>query len=338
MGVGVPGLRVHAQGHDNVHVAVAVHVHRLSVGRVGRRGVHGMTLPRHLPAVPASPVLVPGHQVRLMNRGQQVLVPVSVEVGRPDGQGLGGSVVPCAKVVLDGMPRPASGSGPSPVLEPEEMAPLPGRCGGIQVSVPVQIGQRHVVGVGHGAGEDQTLPQPAVPRVSPIAKPEQIAMEVLDRHHVQVAVAVHVADGVALQAFGVVSGDEMAPEVSGTVVLQPIEGIVSEGVRTGQVHVAVAVQVRRRDAEGIGVAVEDQVLGESGGVSRQGRAGNQGGQDEENRKSGGTGRKNQSHREALAGERPGGPWFRHQRSSWVPFSAHAAISRRPLPSRSAIRI
>ena len=164
MGSGVAGLRVHPKGHENVQVAVAVQVHRLPVGRVGRRRVHGVPLPGHLPAAAASQVLVPDHQIRLVDGGQQVRVPVPVEIGRPNGQGLGGAIVPCTQVVLDGMPRPASGSGPPPVLEPEEVAPLPGRSRRIQISVPVQIGEVHVVGVGHGPGDDQTLPQSSVLR------------------------------------------------------------------------------------------------------------------------------------------------------------------------------
>ena len=119
-------------------------------------------------------------------------------------------------------------------------------------------------------------------------------MEVLDRHDVEVAIAVDVAHHMALQAFGVVSTDVMPPKVSGTVVLQPVEGIVSEGVGARQVHVAVAIQVRGSHAEGIGVAVEDQVLGKSGRLSRQGRAETQRGQDKAEQNRSGAGRRSRT--------------------------------------------
>ena len=138
---------------------------------------------------------------------------------------------------------------------------------------PVQIGQLHVVGVGHGAGDDQTLPQEGRPSGSRHCETRAGCHGgSWTATHVEMSVAVHVTDGVALEAFGIVSTDEMSPKVPGPVVFQPVEGIVPEGVGTGQVQVAVAVQVRSRHAEGIGVIVENQVLGESGRLPRQGSA------------------------------------------------------------------
>src|SRR5687768_11777978 len=66
----------------------------------------------------------------------------------------------------------------------------------------------------------------------------------------------------AFEPAGLVLLDVMPAKRPLAVIFEPVEGVVGR-VATGEVEIAVAVEVGRRDAEGVAVLVGNEVLGEA---------------------------------------------------------------------------
>ena len=131
----------HAERHDNVDVAVAVHVDGASVDGLGRV-VDDVLLPALVGGV--APVLIPGELIADAGGGDEVEVAVAADVDGVD-------VARFGDVVLDDLLDPAVVA----VLVPEDLvafAPVGG--GDVEFAVAGEVGDGDVVGAGDCAFVD----------------------------------------------------------------------------------------------------------------------------------------------------------------------------------------
>ncbi len=247
-----------AARHHQVQVSVPVHI--------GGGPMHGTVAeaddvppPGTGGRIPA--VLVPEHHAGHPGRSHQVDEPVPVEVSRPDHPGLEPAFVHDVGGPLFVLPRTG-------IPIPGELVPEPPTGGGhVRTAIPVQIGHVHVVGPHEAAARDGVLlPGIGLRRIARVLEPEDVPVEVVDPHQVDSPVLIDVRQAVPfVTALPVLLGHEMALEVSGPVVLEPVEGIVDArplgpAVGTREIQVAVAVQVGGRHGVGVGVVVGDEMF------------------------------------------------------------------------------
>ena len=244
---GVVG-REHAESHDDVEVAIAVHVDGVAVDGLG--GVVDDVFDPGLVRGVAR-VFVPNDLIADAGGAEQIDVAVAVDVGGVDSTGLG-------DVVFEDVFDPVAVA----VFVPDELVAFaPGRCGDVEMAVPVEVGDGDGVGACEGAFVDVAgAPGAGQARVSLIFKVEQTAVDVVDEHEFGAAVAVDVGDLVAFEPLGGALVDDVAGEVAVAVVFEPVEADV--GVGGDEVGYAVAGEVEGGDAVGVFEAVLGEVFGE----------------------------------------------------------------------------
>ena len=124
-GAGLVVRGEHAEGHDDVEVAVAVHVDRVAVNGLG--GVVDDVFDPGLVGGVAR-VFVPNDLIADAGGAEEVDFAVAVDVGGVDGAGLG-------DVVFDNVFDPVAVA----VFVPDELVAFaPSRCGDIEIAVPLK--------------------------------------------------------------------------------------------------------------------------------------------------------------------------------------------------------
>ena len=207
----------HAEGHDDVEVAVAVHVDGVAVDGLG--GVVNDVFDPGLFGGVAR-IFVPDDLIGDAGGAEEVDFAVAVDVGGVDSTGLG-------DVVFEDVLGPVAVA----VFVPDELVAFaPGGCGDIEMAVAVEVGDGDCVGACEGAFVDVAgAPGAGQARVSLIFKVEQTAVDVVDEHEFGAAVAVDVGDLVAFEPFGGALVDDVAGEVAVAVVFEPVEADVGVG-------------------------------------------------------------------------------------------------------------
>src|SRR5262249_50629980 len=197
----------------------------------------------------------PEDEVGGASRAEQIELAVAVEISHADGARLGDLLVNDVFLPFLAQPRFAG------ILEPGEVVAGPGRGGDVEVAVPIHVDQGNVVRALQIGGDDVPLPDLILCRLAAVLEPDQLACFVLDDDHVRLAVAVDVADGVTLEPAFFVLLDEVTAEIALTIVFVPVKGII-DGIAADEIEITVAIEVRGGYAEGVAVAVGNQVLGE----------------------------------------------------------------------------
>src|SRR5207249_5002429 len=145
-------------------------------------------------------------------RAEQVDLAIAVEVSGADRPRFGHLV---ADEVLRPFPIPALLAG---ILVPGDAIARVPRNRRIQVAIPVQVGQDDVIGPRAPGGDDVALPGAGGGPVV-VGEPDEVTVPIVDDGDIRLAIAVDIADGVALEPAGLVLGNDMPLERPLAIVL-----------------------------------------------------------------------------------------------------------------------
>jgi len=96
-----------------------------------------------------------------------------------------------------------------------------------------------------------------------------VPFQILDDDHIQITVAIDIADHVSFESFWVVGLNVVFAKTPLTVVLEEIQRVVRSVVGARQIQIAVFIEVRSGNAVSVCVLVGDEMFRKSDWASRR---------------------------------------------------------------------